>query len=93
MREAYISVTSVQSLPQNIEDDLGGKVNDLNSTDDRKSRQKTHSSSNSGQHIYKFGCPVLFDFIKGGGFKVNPDISQFQFRIILLKSLCCIYKG
>ena len=73
MREAYISVTSVQSLPQNIEDDLGGKVNDLNSTDDRKSRQKTHSSSNSGQLVHKLCRLVLCDSVKSCSIEINPN--------------------
>ena len=55
---------------------LCSKVNDLHCTDDGESRQQSHGSSNSRQHINKLGCSVLGDHIKSWSIDVNSYISQ-----------------
>ena len=71
---------------KHFENDLYSKVDNLDSTDDRKPSEETHCSSNGRQHVHKLGCPVLGDSVKGCGIKINPHKSQFQIRrIVFLK--------
>ena len=71
-------------LFDHFEDDLYSKKDNLYSTYNGEPSEKSHGSSNSWQHVNKFGCPVFCNFVKSCCIKVDPHKSQFQFRIKFL---------
>ena len=69
---------------QHVQCNFDCKVDNFNTTYNGKSSEESHSSSNSWQHVNKFGCPVFCNFVKSCCIKVDPQKSQFQFRIKFL---------
>ena len=67
-----------------LKDDLDSKIDNLHSTDDGEPSEESLGSSNRRQHVYKLGCPVLGDSVKGCGIKEDPHKFQLQFRRIIL---------
>ena len=54
----------------------GEKEEDLNSTDDGKSSEKSHGASNKTQLGLKLDLFVSLDVVKGCSVKVDPDQLQ-----------------
>ena len=55
------------------------KVENLHSTDDGESSEKSHGASNCRQHVHKLCSSVLGDFVKSWGVKVN----SYEFKFVL----------
>ena len=55
------------------------KIHYFHSTDNGETSEKSHGASNCWQHVYKFCCSVLGDFVECWGVKVDPYISQLVF--------------
>ena len=59
-----------------VEEDLDGKIDHFNSTDDGKPREKTHGASNKTDLVFDFYLFVPFNLVKGG--RVEEDLDQLQ---------------
>ena len=55
--------------PGHVDDNLAGKVDDLNPTDDGEPSKQAHSPSNSGQLCFQVGLFIFSNQVKGGGIK------------------------
>ena len=70
---------SLQSLPAQTKENPDSKVNNLYSTDDGKSSQQSHCSSNSWHFGNKSGFLILGDQVKCWSGKINFDPVKFGF--------------
>ena len=59
------------------------KVENLHSTDDGESSEKSHGTTNCRQHIHKLCCFLHGDSFNCGGVKVDPYKPQVVFPLIL----------
>ena len=65
------------------EENLGGKINQLNATDDGESSEKAHGASNKADLVCQFYLRVSLNLIKGGSVKEDlnePEIWLIQFN-------------
>ena len=62
----------------NFEDDLDSKIDNFNSAHNRKSSEKSQSSTNSRNHVHKLGGSVLGYNVKSGRIKVDSNIFPFN---------------
>ena len=73
------------------EENLDGKIDHFNPTDDREAREKTHGASNKADLILNFDLHIPLNLIKGGG--VKEDLNQLQGWVIQFLSWKLLYEG
>ena len=56
-----------------IQDNLHREVEDLNSTDDRETREQTESATNPSYHIRELDPAILGDPVEYDAFEVDSD--------------------
>ena len=74
------------------------KVENLHSTDDGESSEKSHGASNCWQHVHKLCWFIHGDFVKSWCVKVDPHKSQLVFPLIIYlfwkwEVISCIVNG
>ena len=72
----FIYLFSSLLLNYKICKQFGNIVENLHSTDDGESGEKSHGASKRWQHVYKLNCFILGDFVKRGRVKVDPHELQ-----------------
>ena len=73
-------------LLDDFPNNFGRIVENLNSTNDRESSEKSHGASNCWQHVHKLCRCILLDSVKCWGVEINPHKLQIVFPFIFLKN-------
>ena len=66
------------------EEKLGGKINQLNATDDGESSEKAHSASDQADLIGQFYLCVSLNLVKGGS--VKEDLNKLKGWLVYFNS-------
>ena len=65
-----------------VENNFSSKVDNLNSTDNGESSEKSHGASNCRQHVHKLCSSIFCDSVKCRSVKVYPHKSQLVFPLV-----------